>query len=203
MRRVLFLYSGEGTNNSKSSYKLIKTSPYWAKIERILRAQLDIDLEQLWREEMGKHRCPYSPLLTIVCEICLSNIWKRWGYNPDVVIGHSIGELSAAFEAGFYSLEEIPRLTFQISQVAAKLDGVMMHGTLSDQQIKELPVTLSSLNFHDGDRKHVTVSGYRDKMAGFRRGPSEIYRNAAAPPLAPSRLRQVSRQPGDHPRRKP
>jgi len=116
---------------------------------------------------MGKHRCLYSPLLTIACEICLSDIWKRWGYNPDVVVGHSIGELSAAFEAGFYSLEEILGLTFQIGQVAAKLDGQMMHGTLSDQQIEELPVSLSSLNFHDGNRKHVTVSGYRDEMTAF------------------------------------
>src|SRR4030042_554178 len=115
--------------------------------------------------EIGQHRCPHSPLLTIICQICLSDLWIRWGHAPDVVIGHSIGELSAAFQAGFYSLEEILRLTLQIGQAAAKLDGVMMHGTLSDRQIEELPVNLSSLNFRDGAGKHVTVSGYREQMA--------------------------------------
>jgi hypothetical protein len=43
----------------------------------------------------------------------------------------------------------------------------MMHGTLSDRQIAELPVNLSSLNFRDGAGKHVTVSGYREQMAEF------------------------------------
>jgi acyl transferase domain-containing protein len=167
MKRVVFLYSGEGTNSRESSYKLIKTSPSWSQIEELLRVQLNIELEQLWRQEMGKHRCPYSPLLTVVCEICLSDIWKRWGYKPEVVIGHSVGELSAAFEAGFYSLEDILRLSYRIGQVAAKIDGVMMHGTLTDQQIQKLPVTLSSLNFHDGAAKHVTLSGYPDEMAAF------------------------------------
>jgi acyl transferase domain-containing protein len=169
MSKILFLYSGEGTSNSESSYKLLKTSRYWAEIRETLRAELDLDLEQLWRREIGQHRCPYSPLLTIICQICLSDLWTRWGHAPDVVIGHSIGELSAAFQAGFYALGEILRLTLQIGQTAAKLDGMMMHGILSDRQIGELPVSLSSLNFRDGAGKHVTVSGYREQMAEFLR----------------------------------
>jgi acyl transferase domain-containing protein len=167
MRKVVFLYSGEGTSNPESSYKLIKTSRYWTEIREILRVEMNLDLEQLWRREIGQHRCPHSPLLTIICQICLSDLWTRWGWAPDAVIGHSIGELSAAFQAGFYSLQEILRLTLQIGQVAAKLDGAMMHGTLSDRQIEELAVSLSSLNFRDGPGKHVTVSGYREQMTEF------------------------------------
>ncbi len=168
MKRTLFLYSGEGTNHSESSYKLVKTSEYWAKIEELLRDQLGLELEALWSREMGKHRAPFSPLLTVVCQVCLSDLWQRWGYHPDAVLGHSLGELAAAFQAGFYSLEQILRLAFQIGQVAARLDGVMMHGFLTDEQIQELPVTLSSRNFRNGTGKHVTVSGYREEMKAFQ-----------------------------------
>jgi 3-oxoacyl-(acyl-carrier-protein) synthase/acyl carrier protein len=167
MKRVLFLYSGEGTNHEGSSYKLVKISQYWARIEGILRDQLGLELEALWSREMGKHRAPYSPLLTVVCQICLSDLWERWGYHPDSVVGHSLGELAAAFQAGFYSLEQVLRLALQIGQVAARLDGLMLHGILTDEQIQKLPVTLSSLNFGNGDGKHVTLSGYPEEMKAF------------------------------------
>ena len=174
MKKVIFLYSGEGTSNSESKPELLKYSPYWSEIENILSADFKLNLEELWHHEIGRHRCPFSPLLTVVTQICLSDIWRQWGYTPDVVIGHSIGELTAAFQAGLYSLEDILLITYQIGEVAANLDGVMLHGKLSDQQIKQLPVNLSSLNFVDDTNKHVTLSGYPDEMMIFMDKNSEF-----------------------------
>ena len=167
MKKIIFLYSGEGTSDSESKPELLKYSQYWTEIENILSADFKLNLEEVWHHEIGRHRCPYSPLLTVVTQICLSDIWRQWGYTPDVVIGHSIGELAAAFQAGLYSLEDILLITYQIGEIAANLDGVMLHGKLSDQQIKQLPVNLSSLNFVDNSKKHVTLSGYPDEMMTF------------------------------------
>ncbi len=167
MKKVVFLYSGEGTKSSESSFKLIRTSSLWSEIDRILQLKRNISIEDIWQHEIGTHRCPHSPLLTVVTEICLADIWKCWGYVPDVVIGHSIGELAAAYQCGLYSLEEILLLTFDIGTVAGKLEGVMLHGLLSDEQIAQLEVTVSSRNFTVGSQKHVTVSGYRDEMEDF------------------------------------
>jgi acyl transferase domain-containing protein/acyl carrier protein len=167
MKKIIYLYSGEGTKNSESKPELLKYSKYWSEIDSILSSKLKLNLEEIWDNEIDKHRCPYSPLLTVVSQICLSDIWSQWGYKPDVVMGHSIGELSAAFQAGLYSLEDILFLTYQIGAVAANLKGVMLHGKLSDQQIDQLSVNLSSLNFVDGTKKHVTLSGYTDEMMNF------------------------------------
>jgi len=167
MKKIVYLYSGEGTKNSESKPELLKHSQYWSEIDSILDLNLKLNLEEIWRNEADNHRCPYSPLLTVVSQICLSDIWSQWGYQPDVVIGHSIGELAAAFQAGLYSLEDILLLTYQIGEVAANLNGVMLHGYLSDQQIEQLPVNLSSLNFVYDTRKHVTLSGYTDEMMDF------------------------------------
>jgi 3-oxoacyl-(acyl-carrier-protein) synthase/acyl carrier protein len=43
----------------------------------------------------------------------------------------------------------------------------MLHGKLSDQKIDQLSVNLSSLNFVDDKKKHVTLSGYTDEMLNY------------------------------------
>ena len=174
MKKILYLYSGEGTKNSESKPELLKHSKYWSEIDAILSSKLKLNLEEIWNNEIDKHKCPYSPLLTVASQICLSDIWTQWGYKPDVVIGHSVGELSAAFQAGLYSLEDILLLTYQIGEVAANLNGVMLHGKLSDQQIDQLSVHLSSLNFVDDTKKHVTLSGYPDEMTNFMNKNSDF-----------------------------
>lgn len=167
MNRVLFLYSGEGTSYDQSRYTLLKHSRRWPEIEAILKSRLDLDLETLWQTWIGRHRCPESPLLTLVTQICLADLWSQWGYRPDVVIGHSIGELAAAYQAGFYSLEETILLTHRIGRITARLEGEMWHGRLSDDEIAGAPVHVSSINFSDGDRKHVTLSGEAGELASF------------------------------------
>ena len=167
MKKTVFLYSGEGTHSSETSFRLLKYSTHWSQIEDILGSKMNLDLEQLWNREIGTHRCPYSPLLTVVSQICLANIWHQWGYHPDVVIGHSTGELAAAYQAGFYTLEDVLLLAYRIGEVASHLDGVMIHGRLSDSQIAELPVSLSSFNFKVENGKHVTLSGYAEDMDEF------------------------------------
>jgi acyl transferase domain-containing protein len=169
MTKTVFLFSGEGTHHRESQNRLLKHSTRWTQIEDILRSTLNLDLESLWAREIKRHQCPYSPLLTVISQICLSDIWQKWGYRPDVVIGHSTGELSAAYQAGFYTLEDILILAYRVGEVASRLDGVMLHGRLSDAEIGQLPVNLSSLNFEDNAGKHVTVSGSVDEMDRFLR----------------------------------
>lgn len=167
MKKRIYLYSGEGTKHSESNYRLLKHSDKWADIKSILKSRFNLDLQETWTNEIGKHSCPISPLLTVVSQICLSDIWTRWGYKPDVVVGHSIGELTAAYQAGLYSLEDILLLTYSIGKITSTLNGVMLHGKLSDHEIENLPVNLSSYNFVDGSDKHVTLSGYADEMEDF------------------------------------
>ncbi len=174
MKKTVFLFSGEGTHSDETSYRLLKHSPSWAKIEALLSATLNLELEPLLAREIGSHRCPHSPLLTVVSQICLADLWRHWGYRPDVVVGHSTGELTAAYQAGFYSLEEILLLAYHIGEVAARLEGVMLHGRLADDEIAPFPFHLSSFNFEDDAGRHVTVCGHGDEMDDFRRQHPEF-----------------------------
>jgi len=167
MKKTIFLYSGEGTQSSETGFRLLKQSTQWSRIEEMLSSKMNLNLEQLWNREIGRHRCPYSPLLTVVSQICLSDIWHQWGYRPDVVIGHSTGEFAAAYKAGFYTLEDVLLLAFRIGEAASRLDGVMAHGTMPDAQIKNLSVNLSSFNFNGKNGKHVTLSGCAGELDEF------------------------------------
>lgn len=169
MRKTVFLYSGEGTKSSKSSFKLLKTSSLWGEIEKLVEARFSLSLEQMWQKDIDEHRGPESVLLTVITGICLSDIWKRWGYQPDIVVGHSVGELTAAFEAGFYTLEQVVTLAHEIGCVAQQVSGRMYHGFLTDEQINQLTVSLSSLNFSDGPKKHVTISCTDEERYRFER----------------------------------
>ncbi len=167
MKKIIFLYSGEGTKSAETSLKLVKTSPRWPEIGEILQEKLAINLEDIWHDNRDSHRCPYSPILTVAAEICLSDIWMRWGYRPDIVIGHSVGELTAAYQAGLYSLEEILLLTHRIGQAAAKIEGTMLHGLMTEEEIAQLKVSLSSRNFLSAGKIHITVSGSHEEMLEF------------------------------------
>lgn len=167
MKKTVFLFSGEGTSDQNSSSKLIKFSPLWSDIQGILKSRLNLDLDDIWESGIGRHRCPYSPLLTVISQICLADLWMKWGYKPDVVIGHSTGELAASYQAGFYSLEKVLLLAVRIGKAASNLGGLMAHGLVTEQVKGQLPVNVSALNFLDKENIHVTVSGPEQVIKDF------------------------------------
>jgi len=166
MRKVIFLYSGEGTRSRETNFTLAKTSPCWTEINTIVKETLNLSLEEMC-EAADIHRCPHSPLVTVATQICLADIWQCWGYRPDVVIGHSIGELAASYQAGLYNLEEIILLTHRIGTIAGSIDGLMAHGLLSEEEVRSLSVSLSSRNFRVDDKIHVTISGSKSEIKQF------------------------------------
>ena len=79
---------------------------------------------------------------------------------------HSTGELSAAFDAGFYTLPQILALTHDIGLAAANLDGRMAHGWVSDP--KESEIHVSSINFRHRRRGvHVTLSDFPERVDAY------------------------------------
>lgn len=167
MKKVVYLYSGEGTRSSESGFKLITTSPLWKKAVAIAQSRLGVSMEAIIENTEDIHRSPHSPLVTVVSGICLADIWKRWGYAPHAVVGHSMGELSAAYEAGLYSLEDIMLLTWKIGEITGKKSGMMLHGMLTAEQLDGLEVSLSSINFDLEGKVHVTVSGSGEELNHF------------------------------------
>lgn len=63
-----------------------------------------------------------QPVL-IAIEIALANLWMSKGIIPDLVIGHSMGEVAAAYVAGNITLEEAAKIIIARSALMKQLSG--------------------------------------------------------------------------------
>ncbi|MBN1219684.1 MAG: SDR family NAD(P)-dependent oxidoreductase [Anaerolineae bacterium] len=79
-----------------------------------------------------------QPLLFAI-QIALAQLWRSWGLEPAVVVGHSMGEVAAAYVAGALSLTDAARVICLRSQLLRRVSGqgTMLAVELSVEQARE------------------------------------------------------------------
>ena len=77
-----------------------------AVADAALQELLSRGLEDFLSAESGNHQAPVSPVVTTLINILHADLWRHWGYAPTFALGHSIGEVAAAYVAGLFSIKE-------------------------------------------------------------------------------------------------
>ncbi|KAJ5747242.1 uncharacterized protein N7511_008938 [Penicillium nucicola] len=124
-----FVFTGQGAQWAQMGIPLIHEYPVFASA--IARA--DICLRELGAEfslfeELEKDTAisqinsPHlsQPACTVL-QIALVNLLQSWGIRPSSVVGHSSGEISAAYAAGIYDLEAAVALAYRRGQMTTLL----------------------------------------------------------------------------------
>ncbi|GGU47401.1 hypothetical protein GCM10010211_09110 [Streptomyces albospinus] len=112
--RTVFLFPGQGTQFPGMSHGLYTADPGFAadidRSARLLRADLGLDLRDvLYGTAAQAARLTSTEVAQpalFATEYALARLLLRWGVEPDDMVGHSVGEFTAACVAGVLPLED-------------------------------------------------------------------------------------------------
>lgn len=123
-RRVAFVFPGQGSQWRGMTRELFAREPVFRQtIERCdeaMRAHVPWSLVRELASDDLKTRFDdldvIQPIL-FALQVALAAQWRSWGVEPDVVIGHSMGEMAAAHVAGILDLEDAVALVCRRSRI--------------------------------------------------------------------------------------
>ncbi|MCP9941533.1 thioester reductase domain-containing protein [Cyanobium sp. ATX 6E8] len=119
--KLAWLFTGQGSQALAMGQELLEHPSFREAFERVaalLDPQLDQPLRDLLKPRSGDEAQAAARLnqtgatqpALFVLGYALSQLWRSWGVRPDLLMGHSIGEVLAAHLAGLFSLEDACRL---------------------------------------------------------------------------------------------
>ncbi|HET6733560.1 MAG TPA: type I polyketide synthase, partial [Mycobacterium sp.] len=124
---TVFLYSGQGSQWPGMGRQLLADEPAFAAavadLEPDFTEQVGFSLRQVLADGeqlVGIHRI--QPVLVGI-QLALTELWRYYGVEPDAVIGHSMGEVTAAVVAGALTRAEGFRVIATRSRLMSRLSG--------------------------------------------------------------------------------
>ncbi|WP_182875999.1 type I polyketide synthase [Microbispora sp. H10670] len=173
--RVAFVFPGQGSQWSGMGRSLYRESPLFAAVvdrcAEALRPHVSWDPRGVFSGSGGEEWTTRIDMLQPTLwamSLGLAELWRACGVEPDVVLGHSQGEITAATVAGILSYEDAALVMARRSAIARRASGRgrMLAVDLSREEAVEALAGFEdsvSLAVHNGPRSCV-LSGEQEAV---------------------------------------
>src|SRR5690606_15842571 len=177
--RVAFVFSGQGSQWVGMTRELTGRARVFTetleRLDALVQAQAGWSVRDVLLDDSGQRLERVEviqPTLTCV-QIALAEQLRAWGVIPQAVVGHSMGEVAAAYVAGALSMEDAVRVIVTRSRLLARIAG---HGAMALLDLDER----ETLERIDGIAKRLYVAGMGDLVTDAAvNGPRSTGRTCA------------------------
>ncbi|MZQ80587.1 SDR family NAD(P)-dependent oxidoreductase [Paenibacillus sp. 5J-6] len=144
---IVFVYSGMGPQWWAMGRQLLEKEPVFRQAveecDQLLQPYTGWSLlnELLKDEEQSlMEETEVAQPAIFALQVGLTALWRSWGIKPDAIVGHSAGEVAAAYAAGVYSIEQAALVIYHRSRLQQKTTGLgrLVAVGLSPEEIQPL-----------------------------------------------------------------
>ncbi|MGD9619484.1 beta-ketoacyl synthase N-terminal-like domain-containing protein [Mycolicibacterium sp.] len=166
---TVFVYSGQGSQWPGMARQLLADESAFvtalAEIEPVFVEQVGFSLYDIIANSQPITGDAQVQPVLMGLQLALTQLWRSYGVHPDAVIGHSMGEVTAAVVAGALSLSDGLHVIAQRSTLMSRLTG---QGAVALVELDAETATDCITGYPD-----VEIAGYLSPRQTVLAGPPE------------------------------